>query len=81
MKNAINKFSKVETKGNFSLFLNTPVYKEYQAGDGFVIKNTKTGEILGKSVQLYMHLYDDNFNKLPEIVYDEDCYEIVEETV
>lgn len=71
-------FVEVETRGNFSLWINKPVYKIYKTTAGY-IQNTNTGENMGKHVELHMNLYDENNNKLEVVSYEEDCYEIVEE--
>lgn len=80
MVRPIEKFVEVETLGNFSLWLNRPIYKIYKTTSGF-IRNTKTGENMGQTVELHMNLYDENKNKLEFATYDEDCYEIVEEQI
>ncbi len=63
------------TEGEFTLWVNSPIYKIYAAGAGY-IRNTKTQENCGKEVILRKHLYL-NGQKLSEPIYDEDCYEIV----
>lgn len=78
MVRPIEKFIKVETQGNFSLWINRPVYKIYKTTSGY-IRNTKTGENMGSFVELHMNLYDENNTKLDFATYEEDCYEIVEE--
>lgn len=78
MVRPIDNFVEVETKDNFSLCINKPIYKVYKTTDGY-IRNTRTGENVGKLVELHLKLYDENFNKLAIASYDEDCYEIVEE--
>ncbi len=80
MVRPIEYFVEVETRDNFSLWINRPVYKIYKTTSGH-IKNTKTGENMGKIVELHMNLYDENNNKLDFATYDEDCYEIVEEQI
>ncbi len=74
----IENFVKVETCGDFSLWLNKPVYKEYKTMNGY-IRNTKTGTNMGKSVMLVMNLYNDKNEKSEMAILDDDCYEIVEE--
>lgn len=80
MVRPIENFVEVETRGNFSLWINKPIYKIYKTTSGF-IRNTKTGENMGKIVKLHMNMYDENNNKRNIATYDEDCYEIVEETL
>lgn len=41
----IDNFVKVETCGNFSLWINKPIYKIYKTTSGF-IQNTKTGLLM-----------------------------------
>lgn len=77
MVRPIENFVEVETRGNFSLWINKPVYKIYKTTSGY-IKNIKTGENMGQVVELHMNLYDENNNKLDIAGYEEDCYEIVE---
>ncbi len=74
----IENFVEVETRGNFSLWINKPIYKIYKTTCGYV-RNTRTGENMGQTVNLHLNLYDDNNNKLAVASYDEDCYEIAEE--
>ncbi len=76
----IDNFVKVETCGNFSLWINKPIYKIYKTTSGF-IQNTKTGENMGEFVELHINLYDANNNKLSVATYDEDCYQIVEKAL
>lgn len=78
MLRPLENFVEVETRENFSLWINKPVYKIYKTTSGY-IKNTKTGENMGKHVELHMNLYDANNNKLDVVSYEEDCYEVVEE--
>ena len=42
------------------------------------VRNTRTGENMGDTVELHMNLYDDEYNKLDVATYEEDCYEFVE---
>lgn len=79
MKRYNNNFIETQTVGKLTLWVNKPVYKEYFAGQGMKIINTKTGEDMGKNVKLYTHLYDADLRKLPEEIQDEDCYTIVGE--
>lgn len=74
----IKNFVEVNMQGNFSLWINKPIYKIYKTNSGY-IKNIKTGENMGQIVELHINLYDDNNNKLCVANYEEDCYEIVEE--
>lgn len=73
----ITSFRKVAEEGDFSLFLYYPVWKVYSAGEGRVVRNIKTGEIMGPTLELCLLLYDENFNKLKEPQYEEDCYDFV----
>ena len=75
MTRPIENFVEDETQGNFSLWIDRPVYKIYKTTDGYV-RNTRTGENMGTTVELHMNLYDDN--KLDVATYEEDCYEFVE---
>lgn len=78
MVRPIENFVEVETWGNFSLWINKPVYKVYKTTSGY-IRNIHTGENMGQHVELHMNLYDENNQKLDFASYEEDCYEIVEE--
>ena len=71
----MDEFKLVSTEGEFSLWVNSPVYKTYVITDGY-IRNTKTGENCGKEVFLRKHYYD-GATRLDSPVYDEDCYEYV----
>lgn len=75
----IENFVKVESDGVFSLWLNRPVYKIYKTEVGY-IKNLKTGENMGQSLELHMNLYDEHYRRREDIEYEEDCYEIAEDT-
>lgn len=79
MKRYNNNFVAVLTAGNFTLWINRPIYKEYVAGNGMKIINTATGENMGKNLKLYTHLYDANLHRLPEEIRDEDYYTVVGE--
>ena len=79
MRRYNNNYIAVKSEGKFALWINKPIYKEYFAGEGMKIVHTKTGENMGKNLQLYTHLYDLNLCRLPEEVQDEDCYTIVGE--
>lgn len=78
MVRPIENFVKVETLGNFSLWINKPIYKIYKTTSGY-IRNIHTGENMGRTVELRLNLYDAHNKKLAIASYDEDCYEIVEE--
>lgn len=51
MTRAIENFVEVETQGNFSLWIDRPIYKIYKTNDGYV-RNTRTGENMGTTVEL-----------------------------
>ena len=68
-------FKQISTDGEFSLWVDSPVYRVHQITDGY-IRNTRTGENCGQEVKLYKHYYKDGI-KLVEPIYDEDCYEFV----
>lgn len=71
----MDKFNKVSTEGEFSLWVNSPIYKTYAISEGY-IRNTKTGENCGKEVILRKHYYD-GAKRLEEPICDEDCYEFI----
>ena len=71
-----NNFKLISTEGEFSLWVNSPIYKTYAVSEGAYIRNTKTGENCGKEVILRKH-YFIGTEQLPDPVYDEDCYEFV----
>lgn len=71
----MSNFKQVSTDGEFSLWVNSPIYKNYAISEGY-IRNTKTGENCGKKVVLRKHYYD-GATRLAEPIYDEDCYEFV----
>lgn len=50
-------------------------YKIYQAFGNNYIRNTKTGEDMGKIVRLKVYFYDEQGNRLQHPQYEEDCYE------
>lgn len=72
-----DNFELVETKGDWELYLNRPVYKQFMTFNGAYIVNTKTGENCGQYLELYCRLFDDQGNKLSEPLYEEDTYKIV----
>ena len=63
MTRPIENFVEVETQGNFSLWIDRPIYQIYKTTCGYV-RNTRTGENMGTTVELHMNLYDDEYNKL-----------------
>lgn len=71
----MSNFKQISTDGEFSLWVNSPIYKSYAISEGY-IRNTKTGENCGKKVVLRKHYYDGDA-RLTEPIYDEDCYEFV----
>lgn len=71
----MSKFNQISTDGEFSLWVNSPIYKSYVTSEGY-IRNTKTGENCGKKAILRKHYYD-GATRLTEPIYDEDCYEFV----
>lgn len=75
----MSNFKQISSEGEFSLWVNSPVYKTYVIAGGY-IRNTKTGENCGQEVKLRKH-YDQNGIKLAEPICDEDCYEFVYEGV
>lgn len=77
MLKPIDNFVKAETRDNFSLWINKPVYKVYKTTSGCIV-NTRTGENMGQTVELHLNLYDENNNKLAQAAYEEDCYAIAE---
>lgn len=83
-KPAYRQFSKkknfelFETNGDWEVYLNRPVYKEYRTFGSTRIFNTETGEDCGNNIKLYCTLFDENGQRLPEPIYDPDCYEIRE---
>ena len=78
MARPIENFVEVEKQGNFSLWINKPVYKIYKTNYGY-FRNIKTGENMGQQVELHVNLYDENYKKLDIASYEEDCYVLVEE--
>ena len=77
MTRPIENLVEVETQGNLSLWIDRPIYQIYKTTCGYV-RNTRTGENMGTTVELHMNLYDDEYNKLDVATYEEDCYEFVE---
>ena len=71
-----NNFKQISAEGEFSLWVDSPIYKSYTAGDDGYIRNTKTGENCGKQVILRKHYYEGT-KRLKEPICDEDCYEFV----
>ncbi len=67
----------VSTDGEFSLWTSSIIYKVIRAEYGY-IKNTRTGENCGKCVYLYKHYFDGE-KKLKVPIFDENCYEIIED--
>ena len=72
------KPKRIKVDGNFSMWLCPNVYKIVRTQTGYV-KNNKTGENCGKIVYLYKHCYDERGARLPEPLYDDNCYVIIEE--
>ena len=72
----MNDFKLVSTDEEFSLWVSSPMYKNYVISEGGHIRNTKTGENCGREVILRKHYYD-GARRLEEPIYDEDCYEFV----
>lgn len=79
MRRYNNNYIAVRSEGKFTLWINKPIYKEYFAGEGMKIVNTKTGEVMGSELKLYTNLYDADLRRLPAEIQDEDCYAIVGE--
>lgn len=63
--------------GEFTLMVNSPIYLTKTAAKGHFI-DTRTGENVGQTVDLHIILCDGT-NILPEPVYEEDFYELVDE--
>lgn len=72
----MNDFKQVSVEGDFSLWVNHPVYKTYTISRKGYIRNTKTGENCGQKLCLRKHYYN-GATRLQEPIYDEDCYECV----
>ena len=71
----MSNFQQLSSDGEFSLYVNSPVYKTYKINSGY-IRNTKTGKNCGQEVKLCKRYYQDGV-RLTEPIYDEDCYEFV----
>ena len=74
-------FKKVEEKGDFALYLNYPIWKQYrilEPNENIVLKHKVTGEILKENHDEIIILYDDKFNLLDEPIF-EDCYDLCAE--
>ena len=52
MTKPIENFVEVETQGNFSLWIDRPIYQIYKTTCGYV-RNTRTGENMGDTVELH----------------------------
>lgn len=74
----MNNFVCQKVEGTFSLWVKPKVYKVLRTRTGF-IKNTKTGKNCGKIVYLYCHHYNSTGKRLKEPLYDDNCYEVIEE--
>lgn len=72
----MQEFKEISREGDFSLWVNHPIYKTYQISDGGYIRNTKTGENCGQQVILRKCFYDGS-TRLDTPIYEEDCYEYV----
>lgn len=72
-----DKFKVVETDGDWALLFNYPVYKEIKSYGSSYIKNTKTGENCGQSVELCCNIFDDDGNYLEKPLFEDDCYIVV----
>lgn len=66
---------KIKTIGNFTVFKNTPYFKEIVCSSGSFFKNKKTNEILGERVYLFIYTEDQFENKLEEENYIYDSLE------
>ena len=73
-----SQFSPVYTEGEFTLWVNSPIYKTYVAGEGYYIRNINTGQNCGREVVLRKRFYL-NGEKLQKPILDEDCYEVASE--
>ncbi len=58
-----NHFKKVETTGNFSLFLNEPAIQVFKCTVGYY-KDEITNECYGKEAETLVQLFDDNLQPL-----------------
>lgn len=76
----LGKYKPIETDGKFTFMLFYPAYKQIKVSGNSYIRNNKTGENCGQEVLLCKNIYDENFNITENITFDEDCYEVVNES-
>lgn len=77
LRNNPNNYTVHSIEGEFTLMINSPVYKTKSTAIGYYI-NTKTGENCGQCVSLHVQLCD-GMTILDKPIFEEDCYELVYE--